>query len=924
MFRYTLWLWVVATIFLSAVRVRARESERSDRWHKIETDVVSLFYPAGLEPQAQRMAHVLHCFRQPLAHSLGSVPPKCTMVLRNDLVESNAYFAPYPFHTRFSVFSTPDYCFTGTADWLHLTLLHEIRHSMQHERLYGQPYNWQWWLCTPTWINRPPDWWFEGDAVCTETLLTSSGRGRLPHFLRLYKANLMSGKRFSYAKQTLGSFRDAVGSHYPMGYLMMTHLRRRYGADKVAQVWTSTMNQLCFYRAFKKAIGKHVSEVYKDMNEELYTLWSQQLEDIHTTPADSVDARDMEEYVDYLYPHDLGNGKTLALKEGMGTTRRFVGIDAQGNEEVVLHIRGENQPTTSFSASRDAIVWLERVPAVLGRRFYHRLQRYDMDTRKIRTLNRACRYAAVALSPDASRMVACAQDPNYNHRLVLLDAHTGEHIHTFDNPDDAVYRDPSWSADGEHILAVKYKAGRAALVRIHSLEGKEQILLAPADHHPMGAPAEAGKYVLYSSPCKGIDNLYAVDTDTGVQYQVTLRKYGAYNPYMAKNGQEILFNDFDAGGMGIKKMAFDPAAWIPIEEAKDVTISYYEPLLKEEIKPERTSASPREPYSVVRPRSGWWMLERGWQPMLGVDVRQGEMHASIDSGDVMDWTHFKVSYEDSGLFCPGTQAVNVELRYHKDYLRWSGLAHICLQGTPPTFVLACGLPMHHPTFSSYKSEQLVRMSLQEYESRALFYISEASAQQYRALSDRDIYSASWQRVGFVFKHPMYTFATKRGAFYRLEKYRAALNMGFPGLGKHHALSCFALWKHETLVPKLKNASDQDTFTLAVQYDLPLAYPDWSRGMLFYLKRFRISSAYLFEYALPSSPHLASSYRQEYQTQLSADWHGMALPEQITCGLEHVVDLCRLKHKTGPFFKLNFLRPLPERPRFKHAFSSVRS
>ena len=83
-------------------------------------------------------------------------------------------------------------------------------------------------------------WWFiEGDAVGTETALTSSGRGRIPEFDVELRALLLSGKRYKYFKAMFGSHRDwdPLSSPYLMGYYLTTHVKRKYGPD----VWADMM-----------------------------------------------------------------------------------------------------------------------------------------------------------------------------------------------------------------------------------------------------------------------------------------------------------------------------------------------------------------------------------------------------------------------------------------------------------------------------------------------------------------------------------------------------------------------------------------------------------------------------------------------------------------------------------------------------------
>lgn len=40
-----------------------------------------------------------------------------------------------------------------------------------------------------------PVWFLEGDAVSTETAMSNGGRGRLPEFNMVYRAQMLGGKR---------------------------------------------------------------------------------------------------------------------------------------------------------------------------------------------------------------------------------------------------------------------------------------------------------------------------------------------------------------------------------------------------------------------------------------------------------------------------------------------------------------------------------------------------------------------------------------------------------------------------------------------------------------------------------------------------------------------------------------------------------
>src|SRR5690606_18111996 len=109
--------------------------------------------------------------------------------------------------------------------------------------------------------------------------------------------------------------------------------------------------------------------------------------------------------------------------------------------------------------------------------------------------------------------------------------------------------------------------------------GEEQIV-APFAFENYGHPVKHGEFVYYNSPFNGVDNIYAVELESGVHYQVTSRKYGAFNPNI-RNGV-LYFNDYTINGYDIAAMPVKPEKWILKEKAADRNAYYYQPLVEQE------------------------------------------------------------------------------------------------------------------------------------------------------------------------------------------------------------------------------------------------------------------------------------------------------------------------------------------------------
>src|SRR5690606_12641217 len=104
-----------------------------------------------------------------------------------------------------------------------------------------------------------PTWFYEGDAVTTETLFSKGGRGRIPSFEMNLRANLLEGKSFSYQKNYLGSLRDVTPGYYNLGYFMATKMRLDYGDEildsLLSRISKNPLRPYNFSRSLKKLTG---------------------------------------------------------------------------------------------------------------------------------------------------------------------------------------------------------------------------------------------------------------------------------------------------------------------------------------------------------------------------------------------------------------------------------------------------------------------------------------------------------------------------------------------------------------------------------------------------------------------------------------------------------------------------------------------
>jgi len=924
------------------------------QWHRLRTPHADIIFKGTISREAQRVANTLEHLYEPVTQSLCVKPPKIAIVLRNQKARSNGFAALAPRRMEFSTFPTQNYNFVGTNDWLSLLAVHEFRHVVQCAQLKQNFNRLAYWIGGDLALgamttHNVPLWFSEGDAVGMETALTSSGRGRIPSFELLYRTNLLARGRFSYAKQVVGSFKDPVPDHYRVGYYLTTHLRRKYGPAVLAAIFQKTTLPLFFATAVKRTTGSSLLQIYEATNQELKACWQRQLRGLKLTQAIRLIARRNVDYTNYDCPQLDGEGNIIVLKSGIGTVAQFIGLDGKKCARSIF-TPGRIDQGVGFSAAQNKMVWVETIQDPRWKdRFYGVIQRYDTQAKRLKTLTHKSRYGSAALSPDATKIVAVESDEGYNHQLVILDAENGQVLQRFPNPDNHYYLTPKWSEDGKQVVVVKNVRQKVTIALINVATGETQDLL-PYSTEQLGCPFMKGKYVLYNSAYSGIDNIYAIDLATCRRYQVTSRKYGAYNPIISADGCWLIFNDFTKDGMDVAKMPFDPEQWTPLEQVEDRSVHYYAPLVAQEDNSDVLAHVPHRTYPVKRYHPwqhclnvhSWLTLKDvAWNtddPQKPSELLQKMELGVLRSKDLLGTTKLEIDYlhdfkekfgqASSKISYKGWYPVvslegTLRRKYEKQiaYKRKLGLAlKLPLQFNHGQYtyglLLATKSTLHNETHTTWYTQQY-----------------KGSFSRTSKKSPRDIYHPWAQVLTIQYQHTPY------GGDVQQQLLDAQAGFYFPGLFKHHAFRLYVRYEHltriysethlrnqlKTLAPRTHETCRQEYSKVpsaSVEYALPLCYPDWSLGYLLYIKRLRVDVGYCLKHTkvtkaservygptpvasnglyktLERSECITTQYDSSISLTLLADVHPLTLFNipQVSVGVKY---LYFLEQRSGSF------------------------
>jgi hypothetical protein len=622
------------------------------KWNQINTPNFRILFPAGFESQAQRMANTLEHIRVQESKSMGVPPRKISLILQNQSSVSNGFVSMFPRRTEFYTMPTQNYNFGGTNDWLNLLASHEYRHVIQYRHsLRGFTGAMYYLFGAPTAAGfahaAVPSWFWEGDAVATETAFTPGGRGKIPNFGLLFRTNILEGRSFNYHKQYLQSYKHNIPDHYVLGYHMVSYLRKKTNDPEIwekitGRAWSVPFVPFTFSNAIHNKTGMYVTKLYKEMASEMKKQWEAQVQALELSSFERINNVHPRTYTDYMFPRPQADGSILVRKEGIGNIEEFT-LLRNGAEERVFIPGFLNDAGMLSTSDEGVLVWNEYgFDPRWAIRNYSRIKAFDSKTNKFVILSDArSRYAGAAISPDGKKIVTVRTNVQYQHNIVILSYPTGDVLKELENVNNNFYSMVRWDDKGERIVALKTTSKGRSVVLLDPGSGDEREIVAPSREN-IGHPVVHGQYLFINSPASGIDNIHVIDLTSGKRYQVTTSKYGAYNPAISADDKWIYYNDQGRDGMNVVKMAFDPTLW------KEVTTvqppgNFYQHLVEQEGRPTLLDSIPENVFPVTKfSKAAHAINPFSWGTFIQNDLSAIDL--GVNSQDVLSTTSIGLGY----------------------------------------------------------------------------------------------------------------------------------------------------------------------------------------------------------------------------------------------------------------------------------------
>ncbi len=556
--RFIIFQFLLFTFYFSNAQQFGGEPA-SVKWKQVNTDTVRIIFPEGMDSIAKRIATITSKEQQQYAGTIGDNLHKVSIVLHSQTIFSNGFVALGPWHSEF--FLTPDQnAFElGSMSWPDLLSVHEYRHVEQYSNfnvglshamhiLFGQ--NGQ-ALANAASV---PDWFFEGDAVYNETLLSEQGRGRLPLFLNGYKSLYLQNRNYSYMKLRNGSYRNYVPDHYPLGYMLVAYGREKYGNDFWKNVTQDAASFHSLFYPMQHAVKNYAHVSFSDFVKDAFDYYQEQWKDESVSHLQFIDSTEKNTVVDEKYPYVTDDGSIITLKESYRDIPKFIIKRSNGATEkiAVQDIADDDY----FSYNNEKIVYASYKPdARWGNKEFGELRLLDINTKKEQKITSHTRYFSPDISHNGKMIAAVEEKTDGRSVLHLLDL-TGNIIRSVQNIPGSVYSYPKFSAEDKFIYVCDRNATGEMSILKESIDGTSVKEIIPYKNRIIGFPVVQGDTLLYSCSNNGRDEVWAYINSENKNYRVATAATGLYQAGIFN--KKVFTSAFTADGY---RLATTTALW---------------------------------------------------------------------------------------------------------------------------------------------------------------------------------------------------------------------------------------------------------------------------------------------------------------------------------------------------------------------------
>lgn len=545
----------------------------STQWQQINSAAAKVIFPKGLDSQAQRINNMTVLLNNTTLYSIGNTTRKWNVVLLNQNTQANAFVRLAPVVSELYMVPSQNNFAFGSLRWDDNLIIHENRHIQQFSNfnhgftkvfsfLFGQEGQ---LLANGLTI---PDYFFEGDAVFQETLVSKQGRGRMPAFYNGMKALWLAGKNYNWMQLRNGSLRKFVPDHYELGYPVVLYGYEKYGEDFWRRVTTDAVDFKGLFYPYNKAVKKYSGKAYSQFTKDALQYYKEQT--LGSAVADNfnfITPVQKNNVVDYLYPQFVNDDTIIVTKQSYRELNSFY-LLANGNEQK-LRVK-DYVVDDYFSYNNGKVVYaVYQADPVRANRNYSVIKLFNIYTGEQVQLTSRTLYFSPDINQEGTEIIAVHVNANGSNYLHRLNASTGQMIQQLPNPENYFFTQTKYIDDASAVSAVRNPKGEMALIKINFADGSTEQLTA-FSYAVLGYPFVKNDKVYFSmTDASGnpVDRVFTVTLSNKKLFRLTDNTNGVYQPAVNSKG-EIIFSAVTADGRRLVKMNSPDAA---LHELKQTT-----------------------------------------------------------------------------------------------------------------------------------------------------------------------------------------------------------------------------------------------------------------------------------------------------------------------------------------------------------------
>lgn len=837
----------------------------SVKWMQVNSNTARVIFPEGLDSQARRIAAIIRLLDSTTLHTIGSNIRSWNVVLQTANTEANAYVRLAPVISELYMLPPQNSFANGSIRWDDNLVIHENRHMQQFSNfnhgftkafsfLFGQEGQ---LLANGLTI---PNYFFEGDAVFQETLVSRQGRGRMPSFFNGLKALWLADKRYGWMLLRNGSLRKYTPDHYELGYPVLLYGYEKYGSDFWRKVTSDAVDFKGVFYPYNKAVQRYSGKKYTQFTKDALQYFREQT--VAASGKDNfnfITPEHKNNVTDYLFPQYVTDDTLVVTKQSYREVNSFYLI-VKGKEEKIRVKDFVLDDYFSYNAGKIVYASYQSDP-VRANRNYSVIKKLDIHTAEQIQLTSHSNYFSPDINADATEIVAVKVNPDGSSFLHRINAYNGTLLQEVPNTAHYFFTHPKYIDRTAVVTAVRNAAGQMALVKVDLMSGSIENL-TEFSYAVLGYPTVKNGIVYFSKADGAVaDRIFAVSLSDKKLYRISENNNSVYQPAVNSKG-EMIATAFTAGGHRLIRIsaAFNndkpatpqPAELQPPPGSDLFTLSHT-----------LDNIVPGKMEITKYPKSFQLLNFHSARPFAD----DPEYGYTFYSDNILHSFHSEASYTYnrneqshaagynivySGIF-PFVRG-GVERTFSRKVSDTAGNVYNYNStklniGWYTPFRFINGRTFTFLTLGAgFNSEFLPdRLERKQVKTEPLNYWNAYMIFTNRSRMARQFINPHWQQSMSVTYRNAYTFSNNR-------KLVADASFSFPGLFASHSLVIDGAFQHRDTLPDYfsktfsvargyQDLNQRRMYKVGVNYHFPICYPDWGFGNIVFFQRVRINAFY---------------------------------------------------------------------------------